>query len=82
MKENFGMQISKRGFFIRTINNPTIHFAAKVLASKLLRKMCLDQCIAGAIVLAYICVEGNQISWCQFLLNELVQDATDAQERG
>ena len=78
MKKNFGIQRSKRGFLIRTINNPIVTFAVKVLASKLLCKMRPDQCTAGAIALADLCAEGTQINWCQSLLNELVQDTIDA----
>ena len=82
MKEMFGIERSKRGFFIHTINNPTVIFAIKVLASKLLRKVHPDQCTMGAIAFTDLCASETQINWCQFLLNELIQDATDAQERG
>ena len=58
MKEKFGVQRSKRGFCICTINNPTIIFAVKLLASRLLRKMRPEQCTMEAIVLVYLCTEG------------------------
>ena len=67
---------------IESINNYTIYFAAKVLESKLLHNMCPDQCTAGEIALYKICTEGVHINWCQFLLNELLQDAIDAHEKG
>ena len=82
MKEKCGVQRSKRWVLIHIINNPIVIFVVKVLASNLLCKMCLDQHIEGEIVLTYLCAEGPQINLCRFLLNELVQDATDAQERG
>ena len=72
MKEMFSVKISKRGFFIHTINNPTAIFEVKVLTSKLLRKMRPSQCTVGEIALVELCVEGTQINWCQFLLKELI----------
>ena len=78
MKKKYDVVRSKRGFLIHSINNPIVCFAAKVLASKLLRKMHPDQCTAGAILLAKLCAVGVQINWCQFLLDKLVQDTIDA----
>ena len=36
MKKKYGIQRSKRGFLIHTINNPIVRFVGKVLASNLL----------------------------------------------
>ena len=64
MKENYNVIRSKMGFLIESINDDTDCFATIVLASKLLHKMHLEQCIAGAIMLAKLCSEGVQINWC------------------
>ena len=55
MKEKFVVQRSKRGFVINTINDPTIIFDVKLLTSKLLRKVRLDQCTTREISLTYLC---------------------------
>ena len=44
--------------------------------------MHLDQCTMGEIVLSELYTEGVHINWCQFLLNELLQDAIDVHEKG
>ena len=81
-KKKYDVVRSKMGFFIESINNDTVRFAAKLFAFKLVRKMHPDQCIAGAITLAELCTEGVQINWHQFQLNDLIQDEIDAQEKG
>ena len=62
MKKIFGVQRSKRGFFIRTINNHIVTFVFKVLASKLLRKMHSEQFTTRSIALIELYAQGTQIN--------------------
>ena len=50
MKEKYKMSRDKRGFSIASINDTIVQFAMKILSSKLLRKMGLNQCTIGTII--------------------------------
>ena len=56
MKKKYNVQRSKKGFLIHSIIKPTAFFSSNVLESKLLRKMCPNQCTTRAIVFAKIYV--------------------------
>ena len=58
MKEKYDVVRNKRGFFINSINNYTVCFVEKVLSSKLLCNMRLEQFTAGEIALVELCAEG------------------------
>ena len=51
-KEKYNLTQDKRGFDIASINDKVVWFMAKVMSSKLLQKMQLNQCTAGVIVAA------------------------------
>ena len=46
LKEKYDLTRDTRGFFIASINDHTVWFATKVLASKLVEKMLPNQCTA------------------------------------
>ena len=74
VKDKYDLAMAKRGFLISSINDYTIHFVAKVLSCKMLCKLRPNQCNMGVVVIAELYMEGVQINWSQFLLNELLED--------
>ena len=80
MKEKYDLTHMNRGFLIFSITENTVRFTTKILYYKLLRKMRPTECNAGAVELVELCAEGVAINWSQFLLNELLEDATQTQE--
>ena len=58
MKEKYDLNRYKRGLFIASINDTAIWLAKKLLSSKLLKKMRLNQCTARTITAAEQCVVG------------------------
>ena len=59
VKKKYGIQRSKIGFLICTINNAIVSFVDKVLVSKLLRKISSDHYMEGTIALMEFCMVGN-----------------------
>ena len=78
MKYTYDFSRDTIGFLITSINDHTIWFAAKVLATKLLQKMQPNQCIVGTTAVVEICTEGFQMIWSHSLLNELLAYAVES----
>ena len=75
LKYKYDLNKDTKGFFIASINDHTIWFAAKVLDSKLVQKMRPIQYIVGMIAMTKLCVVGVQLNWSQYILNELLPNA-------
>ena len=75
LKDKYDLTRDTRGFLIAFFNDYTIQFATKFLATKLVRKMWLNQCTTGDIIVSEICAKGVQINWSHYLLNELLEYA-------
>jgi hypothetical protein len=82
MKEKFDMYRGACGLDVASINDECIRFAMQVLACKLLRKCCKDQVSTGVIATMEKCVEGVQMNWVTFLLNQFLMDCREAQGQG
>ena len=82
MKDKYDLSRDTRGFLINFITNHIVWFTAKVLDTKLLKKMRSNQCTVGAIAVLELYVEGVQINWLHYLLNELLADAKELQQNG
>jgi hypothetical protein len=54
----------------------------QVLACKLLRKCRKDEVPSDIISMIERCKEGMQMNWETFLVNQFLQDCTEAQEKG
>jgi hypothetical protein len=70
------------GLDVASISDDCVKFAMQVLACKLLRKCRRDQVPAGAITVTEKCVEGVQMNWETFLVNQFQIDYREAQDRG
>ena len=81
MKDKYDLTRDNKVFRISSINDRNVRFAAKVLARKWLCKVWSTKCIVGVVALAELCAKGVQINWSQFLLNELLADAVESQEK-
>ena len=81
MKDKYELTRDKRGFSIAFINATIFWFAAKVLSSKMLRKMQPNQCTTKIIVGVEQCVGGGQLNWSTYLMNELLVDAEELHEK-
>ena len=77
MKDKYDLCRYTRGFLIKSINVHTVRFIAKVLDTKLLKKMWPNQCTVGEITIDELCAKGVQINWSHYLLNELLEDAEE-----
>ena len=82
MKDKYELMRDKRGFSIASINDMAVQFATNVLSKKLLRKMWPNQCTRRTIATFEQCTMGVQLNWSTYMVNELLVDAEDAEEKG
>jgi hypothetical protein len=82
MKEKFDTFRGKRGLDVKRINDKEVRFTTQVLAYKLLHKCRRDEVPTTVISEAEKCKEGVQMNWVTFLVNQFLQDCTEAQEKG
>jgi hypothetical protein len=82
MKEKFQTFRGKRGLDVKNISDDNVQFATQVLACKLLHKCQKDEVPAAVIAAVEKCIEGVQMNWATFLVNQFLQDCIEAQEKG
>ena len=61
MKDKYDLSRDTRCFLINSIKDHIVQLTAKLLATKFLRKMQPNQCIAGTIAVDELYVEGDQM---------------------
>ena len=81
-QEKYGLVSFGEHFIISSIKDPTTRMGPMVLKHKLFCVLRLKQCIAGIVMLATLILEGLQINFSQFFLNEFLQDVISTQEEG
>jgi hypothetical protein len=59
-----------------------VRLACQLIAGKLVRKNRLTQVTGFVVDLAGKCVEGMQMNWVSYLVNELEKDCREAQDQG
>jgi hypothetical protein len=72
----------KRGYKVASIQDGTVHLTCQLLAGKLIRKNRPTQVTGFMVDLAGKCVEGMQMNWANYLVNELEKDCHEAQDLG
>jgi hypothetical protein len=82
MKENFNTQRVQCDLDVARICNLTMRFMTQVLACKLLRKLQKDQFPTTVIEVIEKCIEGVQMNWVTFLLNQFLIDYEETQYQG
>jgi hypothetical protein len=83
IKEEYGdVEKGKRGYKVASIQDGAVRLACQLIAGKLVRKNHLTQVTGFVVDLAGKCVEGMQMNWASYLVNELEKDCREAQDQG
>jgi hypothetical protein len=83
IKEAYGdVEKGKRGYKVASIQDGAVHLACQLIAGKLVRKNHPTQVTGFVVDLAGKCVEGMQMNWVSYLVNELEKDCREAQDQG
>jgi hypothetical protein len=59
-----------------------VYLACQIIAGKLVRKNCPTQVTGFVVDLTGKCVEGMQMNWVSYLVNELEKDCCEVQDQG
>jgi hypothetical protein len=80
--ENFNTKRGGRTRVIEPILSEIVQTRCYVIASKVLWSYYKGECTLDALSIAYFCTKGEVFNWCSFLLEELLVDCEEAQEKG
>jgi hypothetical protein len=78
INNKYGTDRGSMGMIIKQIIEPTMIFATKLMACKILRKCHKEEAPAGVIVAVVQCTKGSLLSWAPYLLNLFLDDCKDA----
>jgi hypothetical protein len=70
----------KRGYKVASIHNGVVHLAFQLIIGKLVRKNRPTQFTGFVVDLTGKCVEGIQMNWASYLVNQLEKDYREAQD--
>jgi hypothetical protein len=70
----------KRGYKATFIQDGVVHLAFQLIAGKLVRNICPTQVTGFVVDLVGKCVEGMQMNWVSYLINEIEKDFCKAQD--
>jgi hypothetical protein len=83
IKETYDdVEKGKRGYKVASIQNGAVRLAFQLIVGKLVRKNRPTQVTGFVIDLAGKCVEGMQMNWASYLVNQLEKDFREAQDQG
>jgi hypothetical protein len=82
MKEKFHTFCGQCGLDVASICDPMVRFVMQALACNILRKCIKYQVPTTVIAATERCVEGVQMNWEMFLLNQFLIDCEEAQYKG
>jgi hypothetical protein len=83
IKDTYGdVEKGTRGYNVASIQNGVVRLAYQLIARNLVRKNKPTQVRGFAIDLAEKCVEGLQMNWMKYLVNQLELDCHKAQDQG
>jgi hypothetical protein len=83
IKDTYGdVEKGKRGYKVASIQNGTVCLACQLITGKLVRKNRPTQVTGFVVDLAGKCIEGLQMNWVSYLVNQLEQDCREAQDQG
>jgi hypothetical protein len=71
-----------RGYKVASIQNGTMCLACQLIAGNLVRKNRPTQVTGFVVDLAGKCVEGLQMNWVKYLVNQLELDCREAHDQG
>lgn len=82
MKNEFGLMKKSHGYFICSITDKAMKFAARILACKVMRNNCMDEVLVPLISLTKHYVNGVQYKWVHYLFKEFLLNFREAQNDG
>jgi hypothetical protein len=83
IKETYGdVEKGKQGYKVVSIQDGTVHLSCQLIAGNLIKKNRPTQVTGFVIDLAEKCVEGMQMNWVSYLVNELEKDYHEVQDKG
>jgi hypothetical protein len=75
IKEAYGeVEKGKRGYKVTSIQDGAVRLAFQLIADKIVRKNRPTQVTRFVVDLARKCVEGMQMNWARYLVNEIYKD--------
>ena len=78
---NYDTKRGGKGAKIDLINKPVVKFSCYLIAKKTMRHYSKGECTLDTISVAEHCIQGAQLNWCLFLLNELFEACEENYER-
>jgi hypothetical protein len=83
IKETYGdVEKGKQGYKVSSIQDGVVRLACQLIAGKIVRKNHPTHVTEFVVDLAGKCVEGMQMNWASYLVNELDKDYHKAQDQG
>jgi hypothetical protein len=83
IKDTYGdVENGKRGYKEASIQNDAVRIAYQLIVGKLVRKKRPTQVIGFVVDLKGKCVEGIQMNWVSYLINQLEKDCREAWDQG
>ena len=83
IKDTYGdVEKGTWGYKVASIQNGVVHLACQLIAGKMVRKNRPMQVTSFVIDVAGKCVEGVQMNWAKYLVNQLELDCREAQDQG
>lgn len=73
----YNTQRGGKDVLIEPINTPNVKFGCYIIVEKLMRHFSRNECTMDTISVAENCVQGAQLNWCSFLLQELFEACKD-----
>jgi hypothetical protein len=81
IKDTYGdVEKGKRGYKVASIQNGAVRLAYQLIIGKLVRKNRPMQVTGFIVDLVGKCVDGLQMNWARYLVNQLEQDCCEAQD--
>jgi hypothetical protein len=79
IKDTYGdVEKGKRGYKVASIQNDIVHLACQLIDGKLVRKNRPTQVTGFVVDLTGKCIEGIQMNWASYLVNQLEKDCREA----
>jgi hypothetical protein len=83
IKDTYGdVEKGMRGYKVASIQNGIVCLACQLITGNLVRKNKPTQVTKFVVDLAGKCVEGLQMNWVKYLVNQLELDCREAQDQG
>jgi hypothetical protein len=83
IKDTYGdVEKGKQGYKVASTQNGTVHLSCKLIIGKIVRKNRPTQVIGFVVDLTGKCVEGIQMNWASYLVNQLEQECRKARDQG